>query len=163
MRGRFRLINVWMSMAEEEKYLDPFNLNRFVEAQESDYGRALKEIREGRKRSHWMWYIFPQIAGLGHSSTARFYAIKGFEEAQAYVGHSILGPRLRECFEAALSVEGKTAEDIFGFPDVLKLRSCATLFMHVSGQASVFEQLLRKHYGGQADEATLSLLNEKRE
>jgi len=148
-------------MDEAANSEDPFNLNRFVEAQESDYDRALREIRAGHKRSHWMWYIFPQIEGLGPSSTARFYAIKCIEEARAYLTHPILGSRLRECAKAALSVEGKTAEEIFGFPDVLKLRSCATLFVHVSEPGSVFEQLLQKYYGGLVDDATFRLLNEK--
>jgi uncharacterized protein (DUF1810 family) len=139
----------------------PDDLNRFLEAQEHDYERALAEIRNGRKRSHWMWYIFPQLDGLGHSSTARFYGIKGVEEAQAFIKHEILGPRLRECAEAVLSVEGKTAEEIFGFPDVLKLRSCATLFSQVCEPGSIFERLLQKYYGGVADEATLRLLNER--
>ena len=137
----------------------PNELTRFLEAQENDYARALAEIRNGRKRSHWMWYIFPQIEGLGHSSTARFYAIRDIEEAKAFLAHPILGSRLRECAQAALSVEGKTAEEIFGFPDVLKLRSCATLFAQVSEPGSVFEQLLQKYYGGIADEATMQLLN----
>ena len=137
------------------------DLNRFLKAQEHDYVRALAEIRGGRKRSHWMWYIFPQIEGLGHSSTARFYSIKNFEEAKAFLAHPILGARLRECAQATLSVEGKTAEEIFGFPDVLKLRSCATLFARVSESGSLFEQLLQKFYGGVADEATLRLLNKR--
>jgi uncharacterized protein (DUF1810 family) len=135
-------------------------LDRFVRAQEEDYARALAEIRSGRKRSHWMWYLFPQVEGLGHSSTARFYAIKGIEEAKAFLAHSILGTRLRECMEAVLAVEGRTAEEIFGYPDVLKLRSCATLFARVSESDSVFERVLKKYYAGKADEAMLRLLNE---
>lgn len=108
-----------------------------------------------------MWYIFPQIEGLGHSSTARFYAIQGIEEARAFLAHPVLGSRLRECTEAVLAVEGRTAEEIFGFPDVLKLRSCATLFTHVSEPDSVFERLLQKYYGGTPDEATLRLIKER--
>lgn len=134
------------------------DLERFVQAQESDFATALNEVRRGRKRSHWMWYIFPQIDGLGSSSTARFYAIKGIAEARAYLAHPILGPRLIECCEAALAVEGKSAEEIFGYPDVLKLRSCATLFAKISEPGSVFERLLVKYYGGQTDDATLRLL-----
>ena len=107
---------------------DPYDLGRFVRAQEPDYGRALSEIRAGRKRSHWMWYVFPQFAGLGSSPTARFYAIKSAAEAEAYLRHPVLGPRLAECGEAALGVEGRSAHDIFGSPDDLKLRSSATLF-----------------------------------
>ena len=138
--------------------IDP--LNRFIQAQEKDYARALAEIRSGRKRSHWMWYIFPQIEGLGYSSTARFYAIQGSDEAKDYLAHPVLGPRLRECMAAVLEVEEGTAEEIFGQPDVLKLRSCATLFAHVSEPDSVFERVLRKYYDGQADEATLRLLRQ---
>lgn len=134
-------------------------LDRFLQAQEHDYPRALAEIRRGRKRTHWMWYIFPQLEGLGHSSTARFYAIKGIDEARAFLAHPILGQRLRDCVQAALSLEGNTAEEVFGFPDVLKLRSCATLFAHISEPGSVFEQLLQKYYDGIPDEATIRLLN----
>ena len=107
-----------------------------------------------------MWYIFPQIEGLGYSSTARFYAIQGSAEAKDYLAHPVLGPRLRECMAAVLEVEEGTAEEIFGQPDVLKLRSCATLFAHVSEPDSVFERVLRKYYAGQADEATLRLLRQ---
>jgi uncharacterized protein (DUF1810 family) len=137
-------------------------LGRFVAAQEGDWVRALSEIRGGRKRSHWMWYIFPQLEGLGSSSTARFYAIKGAQEAKAFLAHPILGRRLIEITEALLAVEGKSAEDIFGYPDVLKLRSCATLFAQVSEPGSVFERVLDKYYGGQPDDATLKLLARER-
>jgi uncharacterized protein (DUF1810 family) len=107
---------------------DPHDLNRFVWAQESDYGRALAEIRSGRKRTHWMWYVFPQLDGLGFSETARRYAIRGLNEARAYLQHPVLGPRLVECTEAVLAVQGRSALEIFGTPDDLKLRSCVTLF-----------------------------------
>lgn len=137
---------------------DPHDLNRFVQAQESVYQRALAEIRRGRKQSHWMWYIFPQFAGLGFSSTSRFYAINSLAEARAYLEHPVLGPRLRECAAAALSVEGRTAYDIFGSPDDMKLRSCATLFAQVSPAGSVFHQLLAKYFHGEPDSATLQLL-----
>ena len=137
---------------------DPFNLARFLDAQRDDYARALAEIEGGRKRSHWMWYIFPQFAGLGFSSTAQFYAIRSLDEARAYLAHPVLGPRLRECAEAALRVEGKSATEVFGSPDDLKLRSCATLFAHVSEPGSVFERLLAKYYGGERDTRTLELL-----
>ena len=133
-------------------------LDRFIEAQKHDYARALAEIKNGRKRSHWMWYIFPQIDGLGVSSTARFYAIKDIAEAKAYLAHPILGPRLIEITKTALAVEGKTAEEIFGYPDVLKFRSCATLFAHISEPGSVFHRVLEKYYEGKPDEATLRLL-----
>ena len=98
---------------------DPINLSRFVAAQEEDYTQALAEIRRGRKRSHWMWYVFPQFAGLGHSPTSRYYAIKSLEEAKAYLAHPVLGPRLVECAEAVLGVEGRSVMDIFGSPDDL--------------------------------------------
>lgn len=136
---------------------DPFDLKRFVSAQEGDYARALAEVRAGRKRTHWMWYVFPQLDGLGSSSTARFYALKSADEARAYLAHPLLGPRLLECSEAALAVEGRTASAIFGFPDDLKLRSCATLFAHISPPDSVFAQLLAKYFDG-PDARTLELL-----
>jgi uncharacterized protein (DUF1810 family) len=137
---------------------DPHNLSRFVQAQEDDYGQALSEIRSGRKRSHWMWYIFPQFEGLGFSSTSRFYSIKSVAEAEAYLSHPVLGPRLRECAEAALGVQGRTALELFGSPDDMKLRSCATLFARVSPPGSVFDQLLDKYFQGGRDDRTLRLL-----
>jgi uncharacterized protein (DUF1810 family) len=137
---------------------DPFNLNRFVQAQEDDYQRALSEITSGRKRSHWMWYVFPQIDGLGASSTSKHYSIKSLAEAKAYLRHPVLGPRLVECAEAVLRVEGKSASEIFGFPDDMKLRSCATLFAQVFPAESVFERLLAKYFRGQPDPNTIHLL-----
>jgi uncharacterized protein (DUF1810 family) len=137
---------------------DPHNLNRFVQAQEDDYDLALSEIRSGRKRSHWIWYIFPQFDGLGFSSTSKRYAIKSVAEAEAYLGHSILGPRLIECTLAVLQVEGRSAFEIFGSPDDMKLRSCATLFACVSPDGSVFDRLLGKYYEGERDKKTLHLL-----
>ncbi len=137
---------------------DRYGLRRFVRAQEGDYERALSEIRSGRKRTHWMWYIFPQIDGLAFSSTAKYYAIKSIAEAKAYLDHPILGPRLRECAEAAVGVEGRSASEIFGTPDDLKLRSCATLFACVSPPGSVFDRLLAKYYRGERDGRTLQLL-----
>ena len=127
---------------------DLHDLNRFVQAQENDYERALSEVRQGRKRSHWMWYIFPQFDGLGFSQTSKRYAIKSVAEAKAYLSHPVLGPRLLECFEAALSVEGQSAYEIFGSPDDMKLKSCATLFASVSpvviGLRSVARQVLSR-------------------
>ncbi len=137
---------------------DPYDLNRFVRAQQGDYGRALAEVQAGRKRTHWMWYIFPQLDGLAFSSTSKYYAIKGLEEARAYLGHPVLGPRLLECAEAALRVEGRSATEVFGSPDDLKLRSCATLFACVSPPGSVFDRLLDRYYGGERDRKTLRLL-----
>jgi uncharacterized protein (DUF1810 family) len=137
---------------------DPYDLTRFVRAQESDYERALSEIRSGKKRTHWMWYVFPQIDGLAFSSTAKHYSIKTVAEARAYLDHPILGPRLLECAEAVVRVEGRSATEIFGTPDDLKLRSSATLFACVSPRATVFERLLTKYYGGERDGKTLQLL-----
>jgi uncharacterized protein (DUF1810 family) len=137
---------------------DPHDLDRFVRAQEGSYDRALAEIRGGRKRTHWMWFIFPQLDGLAFSATSKRYAIKSLEEARAYLEHPALGPRLVKCAEAALGVEARSATEIFGSPDDLKLRSCATLFARVSGPGSVFERLIEKFYGGAGDEKTLRLL-----
>jgi uncharacterized protein (DUF1810 family) len=136
---------------------DPFGLGRFVQAQEEDYERALAEIQNGRKRSHWMWYIFPQYEGLGSSATSKRYAIRSLAEAAAYLDHPVLGPRLLACAGAALSVDGRSAFEVFGSPDDLKLRSCATLFASVSSPGSVFHQLLDKYFGGQRDERTVRL------
>jgi uncharacterized protein (DUF1810 family) len=138
---------------------DPYDLNRFVRAQEIDYDRALSEIRDGRKRSHWMWYIFPQLAGLGFSSTAQHYAIGSLAEAGAYLRHPQLGPRLLSCAEAALAIEGRSAAEVFGSPDDLKLRSCATLFAILSPPGSVFERLLDKYFHGERDQKTIQLID----
>jgi uncharacterized protein (DUF1810 family) len=127
---------------------DPHHLSRFLDAQESSYPQALAELQQGRKRSHWMWYIFPQLAGLGRSVTAQYYGIKSLAEARAYLAHPVLGPRLVACCEAVLAIPDRSAHDIFGSPDDLKLRSCATLFAGVTPAGSVFERLLDKHYPG---------------
>jgi uncharacterized protein (DUF1810 family) len=137
---------------------DPFDLARFVQAQERDYADAISEIRSGRKRSHWMWYIFPQFEGLGFSATSRQYSIKSVAEAEAYLRHPVLGPRLLECAQAAVAIEGRSALDVFGSPDDMKLRSSATLFASVSPAGSVFEQLLERYFAGQPDEKTRRLL-----
>lgn len=139
---------------------DPHNLQRFLDAQESVYNDVLAELRAGRKQSHWMWFIFPQFAGLGTGSLAQRYAIQSTDEARAYLTHSILGARLRECAELVLAVNGRTINEILGAPDDLKLCSCATLFATVSDQGSVFEWLLAKYYDGAEDERTLELLNQ---
>ncbi len=138
---------------------DPHDLARFVAAQERSYDRALAEVTAGRKRSHWMWFIFPQFAGLGRSATSARYAIKSRAEAEAYLLHPVLGPRLQEITEAALGVEGRSAHEIFGSPDDLKLRSSATLFAQVSPPGSVFERLLEKYYRGEPDRRTFELLD----
>jgi uncharacterized protein (DUF1810 family) len=147
-----------MESSPTNKANDPYDLSRFLKAQEDDYARALAEIKSGRKRSHWMWYIFPQFDGLAFSSTSKHYAIKSIEEAKAYLDHPVLGPRLLECAEAALRLEGLTASEIFGSPDDLKMRSCATLFAAVSPPDSVFHRLLEKYYANGPDEKTLRLL-----
>jgi uncharacterized protein (DUF1810 family) len=139
-----------------------YELIRFVRAQEDDYAQALSEIRSGRKRTHWMWYIFPQVDGLALSSTSRYYAIKSLAEARAYLDHPILGPRLVACAEATLQIEGRSAREIFGSPDDLKLRSCATLFACVAPRDSVFDRLLTKYYQGERDGRTLQLLGVER-
>lgn len=138
--------------------LDPHDLARFVEAQRDSYDVAIAEIRGGRKCSHWMWYVFPQIAGLGVSETSRRYAINGRAEAEAYLAHPLLGPRLRESVEAALAIDGRSALDIFGSPDDMKLRSCVTLFASISPPGSVFARVLERYFGGEPDERTLRLL-----
>ena len=138
---------------------DPYDLNRFVRAQEPEYETALSEIRDGRKQSHWMWYIFPQLDGLAASSTSKYYAIKGVAEARAYLDHQVLGPRLLACAGAVLQVEGRSATEIFGSPDDVKLLSCLTLFACVSPQGSVFDRLLDKYYRSERDDRTLRLLD----
>jgi uncharacterized protein (DUF1810 family) len=137
---------------------DVYNLNRFLQAQQANYEQALSEIKSGRKRSHWMWYVFPQFDGLGASSTSKRYSIKSVAEAKAYLSHPILGSRLIECAEAVLSVEGRTAYEIFGSPDDMKLKSCATLFACVSPADSVFDRLLDKFFQGERDYKTICLL-----
>ncbi len=136
----------------------PHDLSRFLQAQEADFDQAVSEIKSGRKRSHWMWYIFPQFDGLAFSSTSKRYAIKSLGEARAYLEHPVLGPRLLECAEDVVSVEGRSATEIFGSPDDLKLRSSATLFACVSRPGSVFHRLLEKYYRGRPDLKTLQLL-----
>jgi uncharacterized protein (DUF1810 family) len=137
---------------------DPYDLNRFLLAQERDFDRALREIRGGLKRTHWMWYVFPQFGGLGSSPAATHYAIKSLDEARAYLDHPVLGARLVECCEAVLAVEGRSAADIFGPPDDRKLRSCVTLFASISRPDSVFERVLQKYYGGARDSRTTKLI-----
>ena len=141
---------------------DPHDLKRFVEAQAPSYDRALLEIQRGEKTSHWMWYVFPQVEGLGSSPTSRRYSIKSLEEAEAYLADPVLGPRLRECTLAALSVEGRSAREIFGSPDDMKLRSCATLFAHVSPPGSPFHRILDRYFEGNPDPRTLDLIGRMR-
>ncbi|MDI1231995.1 MAG: DUF1810 domain-containing protein [Methylobacter sp.] len=137
---------------------DNVDLSRFTRAQESIYDRALAELRNGRKRTHWMWYIFPQIDGLGHSTTSKNYAIKSLEEARQYLNHPVLGKRLLECAEAVFTVEGRSISEIFGYPDNLKLKSSMTLFACVADPYSIFSRILDKYFNGEKDALTLQLL-----
>ena len=137
---------------------DPFDLARFVRAQQGAYDAALAENRGSCKPSHWMWYVFPQLAGLGFSAMSQRYAIHGANEARAYLAHPVLGPRLIECAQATLAIKGSSARAIFGSPDDLKLRSCATLFAAVAAPGSVFEQVLDRYFDGERDPRTLELL-----
>ncbi|MGS1015492.1 DUF1810 domain-containing protein [Allosphingosinicella humi] len=138
--------------------MNAIGLDRFVEAQAHAYADALAELRAGRKESHWMWFVFPQIAGLGTSPTSRFYAIASLEEARAYLAHPLLGMRLRECTEAVLAHAGISAEAIFGGIDATKLRSSMTLFDRVAGGKNPFGQCLAAFFGGEPDARTLALL-----
>ena len=133
------------------------NLERFVKAQEESYEIALREIKQGRKESHWMWYIFPQIKGLGHSSTAQYYAIQSRAEAEAYLNHPILAKRLLEISEELLNIESNDASAVFGYPDDLKLKSSMTLFSLIS-RKTVFKRVLDKFFNGEIDERTVELL-----
>lgn len=137
------------------------NLERFVTAQQQDYAIALAEVTRGRKRSHWMWYIFPQVRGLGFSGMAEMYAISDLLEAGDYLRHPILGPRLIEICEALLNQKNNNASEVFGSPDDLKLRSSMTLFAEVEGTHPVFSQVLERFYGGKKDAKTLALLAQK--
>jgi uncharacterized protein (DUF1810 family) len=138
------------------KMEDPYELQRFVAAQDAGgtYERAIAELRAGRKRSHWMWFVFPQIAGLGYSPTSRRYAISSLGEAQAYLAHPVLGPRLTECAAVLAGLRGRTAEQIFGEVDAQKLCSCVTLFRHAAPDEPVFGQVLEQYFGGVPDAAT---------
>ena len=134
------------------------NLNRFIDAQRPDYQTALAEIKNGRKRSHWMWYIFPQLAGLGFSKTSRFYAIKDRQEAEAYLRHPVLGGRLVEITHALVALDDDHATRILGSPDDLKLKSCMTLFAALPGAHTVFDDALKKFFNGMRDWETVRLL-----
>jgi len=137
-------------------------LQRFIDAQEPCIADAMAELRAGRKRSHWMWFVFPQLRGLGQSQMAWHFGIASRQEAADYLAHPVLGPRLRDCVELVLAVRGRTAHEIFGSPDDLKLCSCLTLFAEVAGGDSVFDRALRQYFGGQPDHATLERLSRAR-
>jgi len=136
----------------------PFNLQRFVDAQKPVYERGRRELQAGRKESHWMWFVFPQIAGLGRSPTSVLYAISSLDEAKAYLAHPVLGPRLRECAKLAVDVEGRTAREIFGPVDEMKFRSSMTLFAQAAPDEDVFQRCVDKYFAGSHDPATLARL-----
>lgn len=141
---------------------DPFGLQRFVDAQNRVYSAVLDELARGRKETHWMWFVFPQLAGLGHSPMAERYAISGLDEAAAYLAHPLLGPRLRECTECVNAISGKSAYQVFSSPDDMKFRSSMTLFAEVDAEGSLFEQALAHYFEGEKDQRTLSLLAQLR-
>jgi uncharacterized protein (DUF1810 family) len=137
---------------------DRFRLQRFVDAQDRVHETALAELKAGRKQTHWMWFVFPQVAGLGMSAMAQRYAISGLEEAIAYLAHPVLGARLRECTAAVNALAGRTAHDIFGSPDDLKFRSSMTLFAQAAPEEALFGDALEKYFGGAPDRATLRIV-----
>ena len=137
---------------------DPYDLQRFIEAQNPIFEQVCSELRAGCKRSHWMWFIFPQIRGLGHSPTAAHFAISSIEEARAYLLHPVLGPRLRACTAVVNDLHDKTVEQIFGYPDHLKFRSSMTLFAHAANDNQLFKDVLKKYFDGVSDPLTLARL-----
>jgi uncharacterized protein (DUF1810 family) len=139
---------------------DRLNLNRFVEAQNPIYERVCSELRQGRKTSHWMWFVFPQIAGLGVSEMSRRFSISSLTEARGYLDHPILGPRLEECSRLVCAIEGKTIRDILGFPDDMKFRSCMTLFSCAAERPGIFEKALEKYFSGEPDALTLERIRD---
>ena len=159
MVPKIKLLSAKKSFTSTNYYMpDPYNLNRFTNAQESKFQDALNEIKNGRKQSHWMWFIFPQVQGLGFSEISRFYAIKDIAEASLYLAHPVLGARLIEMSKALLEIEGKTANQVFGSPDDLKLKSCMTLFSSVQNTHPVFKAILEKYFNGVKDAKTLELI-----
>jgi uncharacterized protein (DUF1810 family) len=138
--------------------INPYDLSRFINAQEGIFESVLSELSDGRKQTHWMWFIFPQIDGLGFSSTTKYYAIKSLDEARQYLNHPVLGARLLQCAGLVLAVEGKSALEIFGSPDDVKFKSSMTLFSRAGGPHSIFARLLEKYFHGRQDERTIALL-----
>jgi len=138
--------------------MSPGDLERFVQAQEPVIAQVLAELRAGRKTSHWIWFVFPQIQGLGNSATAQYFAIASRLEAEEYLRHPVLGPRLRQCTALVNAVEGRGIDEIFGYPDNLKFRSSMTLFAHAAADNQVFRDALRKYFGGEEDPLTLDRL-----
>ena len=139
---------------------DPYDLERFVEAQRGVFEQACAELRRGRKAGHWIWFIFPQIAGLGFSGMSQWYSIRSLDEARAYLAHPVLGVRLREICEIVSGIKDKTAHEIFGSPDDMKLRSSMTLFARAAEDDAVFIEVLRKYFGGVEDERTVELMGD---
>lgn len=142
-----------------ERQAHDFDLVRFIEAQEFVYPRVTNELQNGKKQSHWMWFIFPQVIGLGISSISKLYSIKSIEEAKAYLNHPVLGKRLIECSAILLDIKDKSANEIFGFPDNVKLQSCMTLFSTVSPEEPVFDKVLTKYFKNAKDQRTIEILN----
>jgi uncharacterized protein (DUF1810 family) len=138
--------------------MDPYKLQRFIDAQQGLYAQVQTELAAGRKTSHWMWFVFPQIKGLGLSATAQKYAVSSLDEAKAYLDHPVLGPRLRECTRLVIAVNGRTIEDIFGYPDHLKFHSSMTLFALAAGDDHVFMKALHKYWQAKQDEQTIERL-----
>jgi uncharacterized protein (DUF1810 family) len=141
---------------------DPFDLRRFVDAQVRAYDDVLAELRNGAKRSHWIWFVFPQLRGLGRSATAEHFGISSLDEARAYLAHPVLGARLRECTGLVAAIDGRSVDEIFGWPDNLKVRSSMTLFAHATDDNAGFRAVLDKFYDGEEDPATVELLNSAR-
>ena len=139
---------------------DLFNLERFVDAQKSVYSTVIEELESGIKISHWMWYIFPQVEGLGRTGMAKLYAIKSLDEAKAYVAHPLLGKRLQECINLVLDIDGKSANSVFGYPDNLKFNSSMTLFLIAAPHIDLFQRAINKYYDGQRDGLTNQILND---
>ena len=137
---------------------DRYDLERFVDAQAPVYAQVCAELEQGRKRSHWMWFVFPQIKGLGSSPMAMRFAISSLEEAKAYLEHPVLGPRLRECSRMVTEVKGRTVGEIFGYPDDMKFHSSMTLFAQAAEESKVFEDALQKYFGGERDRSTMERL-----
>jgi uncharacterized protein (DUF1810 family) len=153
-----RLCRILPFTIVEKDMNDQYQLQRFVDAQRPVFQDVCKELREGNKRNHWMWFIFPQIKGLGRSDLALKFAISSLEEAQAYLKHPILGPRLRQCSRLVAEVDGRPIEEIFGYPDTMKFRSSMTLFAQATPDNEIFNDCLRKYFGGEPDPATLAQL-----
>jgi uncharacterized protein (DUF1810 family) len=137
---------------------DPYDLRRFVDAQNPVFEQVCAELRGGQKQGHWMWFIFPQLQGLGHSQMANKFAISSQDEAEAYLKHEVLGPRLRECARLVMLVEGRSIQQIFGYPDDLKFRSSMTLFARAASDTQIFRDALQKYFGGEVDQATIERL-----